>query len=360
MVYSQPILPDPVRFYGWGFLFYDIFMIMGTNKIISEELSRMKSLIGYQKGVVISEQIILKEQQTRQEVINSIYCGTDASGKLTAPGWQGKTFDEYSQGLTQPVTDAELATAKASCPTIKTAPQTSQQNQNYFGYQYSGGVNAPLGSFDNMTLVDCRNYTKVPLAPPGGALQNQFFKASALDFKIEENKKFYCDGEYMKSYLQKQNQPNTTTKKAPSTPPCSLPPELKDAEGVKSFQDWLDTNKAGWATGYKEGILKQGANGGGYGKFGPRTCKAWKYKNEYLNKSTEVKTGYEEYGGVSGDNKPADNVNQTQTGNAGQPPTGNAGQPPTGNAGQPPTGDVNQSNLEQMPMRDADYFNGYQ
>ena len=258
-------------------------MIMGTNKIISEELSRMKSLIGYQKGVVISEQIILKEQQTRQEVINSLYCGTDASGKLTALGWQGKTFDEYSQGLTQPVTDAELATAKASCLTIKTAPQTSQQNQN---------------------------------------------------------------------------QPNTTTKKAPltkkapSTPPCSLPPELKDVKGVKLFQDWLDEHKAGWATGYKEGILKQGANGGGYGKFGPRTCKAWKYKNEYLNKSTEVKTGYEEYGGVSGDNKPAGNVNQTQTGNAGQAPTGNAGQPPTG--------DVNQSNLEQMPLRDVEYFKEYQ
>ena len=106
--------------------------------------------------------------------------------------------------------------------------------------------------------------------------------------------------------------------------------------------------------------MKQGANGGGYGKFGPRTCKAWKYKNEYLNKSTEVKTGYEEYGGVSGDNKPADNVNQTQTGNAGKPPTGNAGQPPTGNAGQPPTGDVNQSNLEQMPLRDVEYFKEYQ
>jgi hypothetical protein len=282
MVYSQPILPDPVRFYGWGFLFYDIFMIMETNKIISEELSRMKSLIGYQKGVVISEQIILKEQQTRQEVINSIYCGIDASGKLTAPGWQGKTFDEYSQGLTEPVTAAELATAKASCPTIKTAPQTSQ--------------------------------------------------------------------------LQKQNQPNTTTKKAPSTPPCSLPPELKDAEGVKSFQDWLDTNKAGWATGYKEGILKQGTNGGGYGKFGPRTCKAWKYKNEYLNKSTEVKTGYEEYGGVSGDNKPAGNVNQTQTGNAGQTPAGNVNQTPTANTVQTPTG----GNLEQMPVRDANFFTDYQ
>lgn len=24
MVYSQPILPNPDRFYGWGFLFYEL------------------------------------------------------------------------------------------------------------------------------------------------------------------------------------------------------------------------------------------------------------------------------------------------------------------------------------------------
>jgi hypothetical protein len=322
---------------------------MLTEKIIIEELSRIKSLFGYERGKVISEQAIISEQnQTRQEVINSMYCGMDANGNLTAPGWQGKPFNEYAQGLTEPITATELATAKASCP-AKTAPQTSQQNQNYFGNQYSGGFTAPVGSFDNMTLVDCRNYIKAPLALPGGALQNQFHKASAIDYNIEENKKLYCDAEYMKSYLQKQNQPNTTTKKTPSTPPCSLPPELKDVEGVKSFQDWLDENHAGWATGYDNGVLNK--TGKGYGRMGPRTCKAWpKYKNEYLNKPTAVNTGYEEYGGVSGDVQSSGNVGQTPTGNVGQTPTGNVGQTPTGN----------QSNLEQMPMRDADYFNGYQ
>ena len=65
---------------------------------------------------------------------------------------------------------------------------------------------------------------------------------------------------------------------------------------VKKFQDWLDKNKAGWATGYKDGILNQGQNGGGYGRFGPRTQKQWnnqdvrkEYEN-YLKGGTTTKT----------------------------------------------------------------------
>jgi hypothetical protein len=74
--------------------------------------------------------------------------------------------------------------------------------------------------------------------------------------------------------------------------PVAIPNELKDAEGVMKFQDWLDTNAAGWATGYKDGIIKKGENGGGYGKFGPRTQKAWNnptYKDGYL-KSLQTPT----------------------------------------------------------------------
>ena len=74
--------------------------------------------------------------------------------------------------------------------------------------------------------------------------------------------------------------------------PVAIPDELKDAEGVMKFQDWLDTNAAGWATGYKDGIIKKGENGGGYGKFGPRTQKAWNnptYKDGYL-KSLQTPT----------------------------------------------------------------------
>jgi hypothetical protein len=57
----------------------------------------------------------------------------------------------------------------------------------------------------------------------------------------------------------------------------NVPAELKD---VKVFQDWLDKNKPGWATGYPGNILNKA---GGYGKFGPRTIKAWsQHKDEFL------------------------------------------------------------------------------
>lgn len=63
-----------------------------------------------------------------------------------------------------------------------------------------------------------------------------------------------------------------------------IPSELKDIDGVKKFQDWLDKNKAGWATGFSGGVLNQA---GGYGRFGPRTTKAWNsYGQEYLKGGT--------------------------------------------------------------------------
>jgi len=66
----------------------------------------------------------------------------------------------------------------------------------------------------------------------------------------------------------------------PAAKPVATPPELKD---IKSFQDWLDVNAKGWATGYKDGIINKGQNGGGYGKYGPRTQKAWAtYKDQFL------------------------------------------------------------------------------
>lgn len=104
---------------------------------------------------------------------------------------------------------------------------------------------------------------------------------------------------------------------APTTPPsdgsanansATIPTELADAEGVKKFQDWLDTNKKGWATGYPGGVLNKA---GGYGKFGPRTQKQWNdetVKAEYMKGSTPPKTtgeeGLEGGGGTSTEEQP--------------------------------------------------------
>ena len=69
--------------------------------------------------------------------------------------------------------------------------------------------------------------------------------------------------------------------------PAPIPTELKDIEGVKKFQDWLDTNKKGWASGYANNILNK--IGKGYGRMGPRTNKAWGlYKDKFLNPTDKV------------------------------------------------------------------------
>jgi hypothetical protein len=60
-----------------------------------------------------------------------------------------------------------------------------------------------------------------------------------------------------------------------------IPPELKNIEGVKLFQDWLDLNAQDWATGFTNGKLNKGT---GYGNFGPRTQKAWNtYGRRFLS-----------------------------------------------------------------------------
>lgn len=73
------------------------------------------------------------------------------------------------------------------------------------------------------------------------------------------------------------------------TSTSSIPAELKD---VKAFQDWLDKSKPGWHDKYNT-LGKDVSKG--YGKFGPRTSKAWStYKDEYLkgtNTPTVTPTG---------------------------------------------------------------------
>jgi len=99
-----------------------------------------------------------------------------------------------------------------------------------------------------------------------------------------QNGKTVPAGETAKQIQTLQPQ-KTPAQAAPVQKPLPIPLQLKDQNGVKAFQDWLDINAKGWASGYKDGIINKGQNGGGYGKFGPRTQKAWAtaaYKNKYL------------------------------------------------------------------------------
>ena len=88
------------------------------------------------------------------------------------------------------------------------------------------------------------------------------------------------------------NQPSKKVGKS-----AQIPSELKDVEGIRKFQNWLDSKHAGWAVGYEGGILDRGKNRGGYGKFGPRTSKAWsKYKGKYLETSNSGQESNSEEG----------------------------------------------------------------
>ena len=67
--------------------------------------------------------------------------------------------------------------------------------------------------------------------------------------------------------------------------PTQIPSELKDINGVKKFQDWLDVKHPGWHRKY--GTLNRNLLRG-YGKYGPNTNRAWNnqsYKDEYLKTS---------------------------------------------------------------------------
>jgi hypothetical protein len=61
-------------------------------------------------------------------------------------------------------------------------------------------------------------------------------------------------------------------------------------DDVEKFQDWLDINKPGWAWGYLGGVVNRSK---GYGRFGPRTSKAWsQYSSEYQKSKTSINVEY--------------------------------------------------------------------
>lgn len=87
-----------------------------------------------------------------------------------------------------------------------------------------------------------------------------------------------------------------------------VPPELKNLEnGIKKFQDWLDDYLPNWATGYIDGKINKGQNGGGYGTYGPRTEKAWKTEGIADKFMKFVSTGSNSNAGSSS-NKPEEEL----------------------------------------------------
>jgi hypothetical protein len=238
---------------------------MKTNNLMNEELLRMKSLVNYQKGKVISEQLLDSTKFGNMDWTNN---------------FSPKSYDSFSD------------------------------------------------FYNQGPLVNCDGRNSVTMDIPTTNGQKTFQSKTGLDPKEPINWQFYCSVQRMDQYLSEHglvSAPGSVS--APSSQPSApkgptIPSELKNSEGVKKFQDWLDKYKTdsqlgdgkGWATGYTGGALNKGK---GYGNFGTRTTNAWKqYKSIYLNpdKAPEI---YASTDGVDvGDG--VDNNQTPKTGNAGK------------------------------------------
>ena len=111
---------------------------MKSEKLVIEELSRMKSLFGYERGKVISEQLnfgapnygitsatntpavpipqaLPTPETPRQQNINNTFCSVK-NGIIVNPssGENGKKWSEYVADFT--ITAAEIATSQKKCP----------------------------------------------------------------------------------------------------------------------------------------------------------------------------------------------------------------------------------------------------
>lgn len=230
------------------------------DKLILEEIQRMKLLSKYDNSKTLSEQAQTPEQAIAQQIY-----------KVTS-----QTTGTNEKGLVDAIKQ------------IKSATQLKQVDDALAAMSRVGGISATindeLGNSDVPTVRDIENHLKTI-----GANVNSGLSPTAKTgnfsggFNITHGATAGAAQKGAEAVKQKVAGGNKQAAK-----PVATPPELKD---IKAFQDWLDTNAKGWATGYKEGIINKGQNGGGYGKFGPRTQKAWAtYKDQFLKGGTTAQT----------------------------------------------------------------------
>jgi hypothetical protein len=201
-------------------------MNLDKDKLVIEELSRMKSLFGYERGKVISE------QEFNEDTTTGLGYGDALINKTPA-----NTAAATNVNNTMSAEDRQFYVNKEYC---------SQKNGVVPQRSVGGYMNIPQHKFSEVVKI---------------------YKITDAEIKAAQAT---CPE-------VKTQQTNSTPK-----PPPQIPTELKDINGVKAFQDWLDENKAGWASGYANNILNK--TGKGYGRMGPRTSKAWGlFKDEYLN-----------------------------------------------------------------------------
>jgi hypothetical protein len=244
------------------------------SKEFINEVSRMKDLFGYKKGKVISE------QDFKPFDPNGSYpsLGIGNKSNLTP-----KQIEAAAAGW-GPVTDETAKSLKVG-PDGKILPKQVGTTTDEFS-------KFPCVKSLKTEKKATAKATGVPMKIGEGNLKQYYFGADGTLYSYgQEYGKWSCGSKPNTVLINGKEvsvevKPVTpTTQTLPNGTVLAIPKSLKDKEGVKKFQDWMDINHPNWVKG------KNLNKGGGYGKFGPSTSAAWnKYKDEYLGGSKTTDT----------------------------------------------------------------------
>ena len=261
-------------------------------KQINEEINSMKFLLNYKRGVVISEQAnnaedvgtIMREldktNSDESNIVNIIKKYKDKSSF--------KTFIDQYKAISGKDFGAEIirAISPNNDPTEWNDLKTHLATMGItLGDATTNGGNSSVATFtglDTPAAATTPNWSKYPCVPKHPQAKKGKTAKGSEYYQI--NNYYYYNNGRKYGITTKEttnytcNDPEFKTNQIKKSTP--IPTELKDSNGIKLFQDWLDINHAGWATGFPNGKLNKGT---GYGNFGPRTQKAWTlYGKEYL------------------------------------------------------------------------------
>jgi len=277
------------------------------SKQFINEVNRMKDLFGYKKGQVMSE------QDFKPFDPNGSYPSLGIGGQNNLTQKQ----KEASAAGWGPVTDEYAKTLKVG-PDGKILPKQGGTPADPF-MAFPCVKNLETQKKATGTNIQGPTKTGVEMKIGAGSLKQYMFGSDGTLYSYgQEYGKWSCGTKPNTILINGKEVSNLpTTQTLPNVTVYTIPSALKDAEGVKKFQDWMDINYPNWVKG------KNLNKGGGYGKFGPSTKVAWdKYKNKYAS-GAPVK--YNTRPGVTDADAPVDD---TQTKNyASIPPADDSDNP---------------------------------
>ena len=285
-------------------------------KQISEEINSMKFLLKYKRGIVISEQSVMgtipdtlsdkpntpiTPVSPEMEIANKFYKSAEGFGtnpeemigaiNLISSVNQFSRVNDLVKNkpkkldIVQTINDefgnsngfdaTKIINKLKSLGIVATADiQGDYMRPGTFQIVSMGG-NTLVNTTADWSKYPC--VPKHPQAKKGKTAKGSEYYQINNHYYYDNGRKYEITTKKTSNYTC--NDPEFKINRIKKTTP--IPTELKNIEGVKLFQDWLDVNAQGWATGFTKGVLNKGS---GYGTFGPRTQKAWNtYGRRFLS-----------------------------------------------------------------------------